>query len=118
MKGGIKMLNEYICIGRIVADPELRKTKNDESCVYFTLAVSRDNSEITDFPDFACYKKNAENLCKYIKKGDLISVVGTLRTRINENKKIVDIKAKNIYYLSNNKKIDINNFADNIEIPE
>lgn len=110
------MLNRSVFIGRITKEPELRKTKNNEAFVSFTLAVKRDKSEATDYPDCVAYKKIAETICKYVHKGDLISVEGKTQTRIKDNKKFTELKVDNMYFISN--KPTEEKIENSISIPE
>lgn len=93
------MLNKSIFNGRLTAEPELRTTKNGDSCCNFQLAVDRNKSETADFPEFICYKKIAENLCRYVHKGDLISVTARYQSRIHEGKKYHEFKVEELYFL-------------------
>lgn len=111
------MMNTFIAIGRVVAEPELRKTNNGDSCTNFTLAVNRDNSDNTDFVDCCCYKKTSENFCKYVHKGDKIAIQGALRTNIENKRKYTFIKVSRITFLSEKAK-NIDNINDNIDIPQ
>lgn len=103
------MLNRSVIIGRITKEPELRKTKNNKAFTSFALAVKRDKSETTDYPDCVAYGKIAETICKYVKKGDLISVEGKTQTRIKDSKKYTELKVDNVYF------IDFKPTEENIE---
>lgn len=112
-------MNKVICIGRLVSNPELRKTVNGEYFSGFTLAVNRIKSDKADFIDCICYKKIAESLCQYVQKGDLISIVGSIRTRFNDGRKNIEIKVDEITYLNCKGKENSNeSFADDIKVPE
>lgn len=79
-------MNKVILIGRLTKDPELRKTPTDVSVVQFTIAVNRayqsENGEKqADFINCIAWRNQAENLCKYIKKGRQIAVEGSIQTR-------------------------------------
>ena len=77
-------------MGRITRDPELKKTESGISVVSFSLAVDRQFSsgkeKITDFFDCVAWRNNAEFICKYFKKGDMIAVIGELQTREYEGR--------------------------------
>lgn len=90
-------MNKIFLIGRITKDLELRSTKSGNSVCEFTLAVNRDK-ENTDFITCQVWSKQAENLCKYQRKGSLISVIGELRVETYE---IKDKKHYKTYVLSN-----------------
>lgn len=79
-------LNRVILIGRLTADPELRHTPNGHTVANFTLAVDRKfskNSE-TDFIPCVAWRRLAEIINEYCHKGKLVSVEGSLQTRLYE----------------------------------
>ncbi len=84
------MLNYDVKTGRLTADPELRTTQNGVPVVGFTLAVQRNykvNDEYpTDFLNFVAWRGTAEFICKHFRKGNLITVEGSLETRKYEDK--------------------------------
>lgn len=71
-------MNFVTLVGRLVKDPELRRTSNGNAITNFTLAIS-ESKENTDFIDCKAFKQNAENLANYKKKGDLIGVSGKIK---------------------------------------
>jgi len=84
------MLNKVVLIGRLVRDPELRYTNNNNvPVVTFTLAVNRpygqrdgsDNTTTADFISCTAWRNQAENVSKYMSKGSLVAVDGRLQTR-------------------------------------
>lgn len=82
-------MNKIILIGRITADPELRQTTSNVPVVQFTLAVSRNfknqNGEIeSDFIRCVGYRKTAELINTYVKKGNRLAIEGKLQTRTYE----------------------------------
>jgi single-strand DNA-binding protein len=79
-------LNKVFLIGRLTKDPKKMQLPSGSSVVRFTLAVDRnyvgqDGSRPADFINVAAWDKLAEILEKYVSKGRLIAVEGTLRTR-------------------------------------
>ena len=80
-------LNKVILAGRLVADPELKKTANTDSSVCsFTVAVNRRYSKAgeqpqTDFIDCVAWRQQAEFLSRYFRKGSSVCVVGSLQKR-------------------------------------
>lgn len=85
------MLNRIILVGRLVKDPELRKTNSDMSVANFTLAVDNtmkeaDGTRGTLFIDCRVFGDKAENLCKYNKKGNKVAVDGSVNQRNFERK--------------------------------
>ena len=80
------MLNRVCLIGRLVSDPELRKSSSDISFATFTIAVDNatkeaDETRGTCFLDGRVFGTQAENLVKYTKKGSKIAVDGSLNQR-------------------------------------
>ena len=84
--------NKAILIGNLTADPELKQTQGGESVCSFTIAVNRKmakNNEC-DFFTIVAWRKNAEFVCQWFKKGNPILVCGQLQVRSwtdNQNNK-------------------------------
>ncbi|MDV3166834.1 MAG: single-stranded DNA-binding protein [Vigna little leaf phytoplasma] len=85
------MINKVILVGRITKDPELSFANNgDIPLVRFTLAVNRNFSNSTgvretDFILCVAWRRQAENLAKYITKGSLLGVEGSIRVSSYNN---------------------------------
>lgn len=101
-------MNKVTMIGRLAADPELRKTSSDISVTSFTIAVDRPFSKgsdrQTDWVDIVAWRNTAEFVCKYFSKGEPIVVEGSLQTRMwedqNGNKrKSVEVVADNVEFV-------------------
>lgn len=81
------MLNRITLMGRLVRDPELRRTQNDTAVTTFTLAVDRDfasrttGEKETDFLDCVAWRNTAEFISKYFTKGQMMVVSGSLQIR-------------------------------------
>ena len=84
------MLNNIVLQGRLVLDPDLRRTQAGTAVANFTLAVDRDrevNGErITDFIDCVAWAGSAEFLSKYFRKGQMAIISGRLQSREWEDK--------------------------------
>ncbi|HDI5549495.1 TPA: single-stranded DNA-binding protein [Staphylococcus aureus] len=85
------MLNRTVLVGRLTKDPELRSTPNGVNVGTFTLAVNRtftnaQGEREADFINVVVFKKQAENVERYLSKGSLAGVDGRLQTRSYENK--------------------------------
>lgn len=85
------MLNSINLLGRLVKDPELRKTNSDVSFATFTLAVDNsvkeaDGTRGTCFLDCRIYREAAENLVKFVRKGNKVAVSGSINQRNFERK--------------------------------
>lgn len=85
-------MNKVLLIGRLTRDPEIRWTQGQESmCVAkFTLAVDRrtkkEGEQSADFISCTAFKKPAEFIEKYIKKGTKIALEGRWQTGSYTNK--------------------------------
>lgn len=78
-------MNRVCLIGRITAKPELRNTNSNLAVTRFTLAVNRNFSNSqgereADFITIVAWRKQAENICRYLDKGSQISVEGRIQT--------------------------------------
>lgn len=75
-------MNNYIGIGRIVNNLELRSTNNGNSVCQFTIAINDGygEKERTDFIDCVAWNKRAESICKYCDKGVKVAIEGKLQT--------------------------------------
>lgn len=75
-------MNKAILMGRLTSDPEMRQTQSGVSCARFTIAINRRfQREETDFINCVAWRQNADFICKYFAKGNMISVVGSIQTR-------------------------------------
>lgn len=80
------MLNRIILVGRLVQDPELRKSNSDTSIANFTIAVDNsmkeaDGTRGTCFLDCKVFGDKADNLVKYVSKGDRVAIDGSINQR-------------------------------------
>ena len=101
------MLNTIIIQGRIVRDPELRRTGSGIAVASFTVAVDRDftqdGKKETDFIDCVAWRQTGEFVSKYFKKGSMIVVKGRLQIRNWNDKdgnkrKTAEVVADNCYF--------------------
>ena len=91
------MINKWIGMGRLTADPELKQTQSGVSTCTVNVAVQRDYADgsgerQTDFICVVAWRQTAEFICKYFRKGSMIAVVGELRTRTYNDKNHPDVK--------------------------
>ncbi|MDP4161510.1 MAG: single-stranded DNA-binding protein [Bacillota bacterium] len=80
------MMNRVILVGRLTKDPELRYTPNGVPVATFTLAVNRSftnqqGEKETDFINCVVWRRPAENVANFLKKGSLAGVDGRVQTR-------------------------------------
>lgn len=89
LAGGLKrrevftMINNVTLQGRLTFDPELRKTTTGISITRIQVASDRplknkDGEYKADFIDVVAWRKTAEFISKYFKKGDMINIVGRI----------------------------------------
>ena len=115
-KGGVTMLNQIVLVGRIVQEPELKKTDSGKNVANLTIAVQRPfkniNSEYdTDFIPCILWTGIAENTVEYCKKGDLVGIRGRLQTRIveineEEKRQYVEVVVEKVTFIAGNKRDD------------
>lgn len=79
------MINRVVLIGRLTKDPELKYTQTGMAVCRFTLAVNRafksaDGEQQADFINCVTWRKQAENVANYLKKGSLAGVDGRIQT--------------------------------------
>ena len=110
------MLNQAVIVGRIVREPEIKKTENGKSVSNITLAVSRGfknpkGEYDTDFINCVLWKGVAENTATYCKKGDIVGVRGRIQTRNyeynNEKRQAVEVIAEKVTFLSSNRQEEV-----------
>lgn len=80
------MINRVVLVGRLTREPELRYTPNGNAVVTFTLAVNRtrtdkDGNRVADFINCIAWRKTAENIANYVKKGHQLAIDGQITTR-------------------------------------
>lgn len=101
------MLNHITIMGRLVRDPELRKTQSGVSIASFTVAVDRDfkngDEKVTDYIDCTAWRGQADFIAKYFSKGRMIVVDGALNSRKwqdkeGNNRVSWEIQAQNVYF--------------------
>ena len=104
------MLNSVILMGRLVADPELRKTPSGLSVSAFRIAVQRThNRDLTDWIDIVAWRQQAEFVTKYFQKGSMIIVEGSIQTRSYEDKNgnkrtAVEVTANQVHFAQSKSK--------------
>lgn len=94
------MINRIVLIGRLVRDPELRKTKENVSVVGFSIAVDNppmaNGEKSTSFFECTAWNALADNIVKYTHKGSLIGIEGRLQQRTYVNKSGVNVSVVEI----------------------
>lgn len=106
------MQNVVFLIGRLVSDPEIKKSENEKKYTTITLAVQRpykntDGLYESDFIRCKLWNGIATNVEEYCHKGDLIGVKGKIQIRSyeenEETKYVTEIIADKVSFLSSKK---------------
>lgn len=103
------MLNHITIMGRLVRDPELRRTGSGIAVASFTLAVDRDfgpkdgGEKECDFIDCVAWRNTGEFVSKYFTKGRMAVVSGRLQIRKwqdkdGNNRYSAEVIADNVYF--------------------
>lgn len=102
-------MNRSVLVGRLTKDPDLRYTPSGVAVATFTLAVNRtfanqQGEREADFINCVVWRKPAENVANYLKKGSLAGVDGRLQTRSydgQDGKKVyvTEVVAESVQFL-------------------
>jgi single-strand DNA-binding protein len=101
------MLNHITIMGRLTADPELRRTGAGVAVASFTVACDRDftqnGQKEADFIDCVAWRGTGEFVDRNFSKGKMIVVSGRLQMRRwedkNNNKRTTaEVVADNVYF--------------------
>lgn len=80
-------MNKISLVGRLTADPELRKTNSGTDVCTFTVAVTRRfKRDEADFIPVVVWREAGVNCHKYLFKGSQVGVTGSLQTRKYDDK--------------------------------
>lgn len=103
------MINNVVLVGRLTRDPELRYTASGSAVATFSLAVNRNftnqsGEREADFINCVIWRKPAETLANYARKGTLLGVTGRIQTRNYENQQgqkvyVTEVVAENFQLL-------------------
>ncbi|MBC1499366.1 single-stranded DNA-binding protein [Listeria weihenstephanensis] len=103
------MMNRVVLVGRLTKDPELRYTPAGVAVATFTLAVNRNftnqaGEREADFINCVIWRKPAENVANYLKKGSMAGVDGKVQTRNYEGQDgkriyVTEILAESVQFL-------------------
>lgn len=85
-------MNKVILTGRLVSD-DFKKFQSSKGIISLTFKIALiEKTKRTNFIDIVCFDKMANNITKYIKKGDLLEIEGKLN-----NSKYTTKDSKTIY---------------------
>lgn len=83
-------MNKVVLIGRLTADPDIRRTQSGKCVASYRLAVDRpfksDGQPEADFISCVAWGKNGEFCQRYLHKGMKIALEGRIQTRTYDDK--------------------------------
>ena len=81
-------MTKVFLIGNLTRDPELTETAAGVPVCRFSVAVNRrvDGEPVADFYNVTSWRKTAEAIARYTKKGNKIAVYGDLQIRQYEDR--------------------------------
>jgi single-strand DNA-binding protein len=91
-------------VGRLCADPVLRRTKSGKAVTTVRIAVNPPEGEAS-FHSVVVWNRTAEVLCEYLRKGRAVEVTGRERQRSYEagdgsERTVTEISAHRVRFLS------------------
>ena len=80
------MINRVVLVGRLTRDPDLRYTPSGIAVANFTVACNRpfkneQGESEADFINCVTWRKTAENLAQYMKKGSMLTELQSVSYR-------------------------------------
>ena len=120
------MLNTAIIMGRLTAEPELKRTGAGVSVCTFTVAVDRrfkgqNEERQADFIEVVAWRQTAEFVSKFFHKGSMIAVQGSIQTRSYDDRngvrrKAVEIVADQVSF-TGSKNENTGNYRNDVPLP-
>jgi len=113
-------MNKVILTGRLVSD-DFKNFQSSKGIISLTFKIALiEKTKRTNFIDIVCFDKIANNITKYIKKGDLLEIEGKLNnskytTKDGKNIYKTEIVAKNITFSVKSKHNEDNKQDENNE---
>ena len=103
------MLNQISVQGRLVRDPDLRRTNSGKAVTSFTLACDRDfknqqtGEKEVDFIECVAWGGTAETVDKYFRKGNMAVATGRLQLRDwtdknGQKRRTAEILVNSVYF--------------------
>lgn len=102
-------MNSINIVGRLTADPELRRTGDNTAVCSISVAVKRPKvKDTTDFIECVVWRQSAEYLSQYGHRGDVVAISGSLQSRSwkdkeGNNRKAWEVVAESVELLSSKK---------------
>ena len=81
------MLNHSVIMGRLVRDPEIRRTNSGKAVCSFTIACDKPGKDSgASFIECVAWEKTADFIGNYFLKGSMVVLEGRLESRQYETK--------------------------------
>lgn len=102
-------MNKAFLIGNLTRDPELSQTTSGIAFCRFSIAINRsyssaDGTKQVDYLPIICWRNQAENCGKFLKKGSKVGISGSIQTRSyekdGEKRYVTEIVADEVEFLS------------------
>lgn len=106
-------MNRVCLVGHLTSKPELKYTGSNIAFTRFTVAVNRpknaDGTQEADFITCGAWRKQAENICRYLDKGSLVSLEGRIQTgsytaQDGSKRYTTEVVADSVQFLNTKKK--------------
>jgi len=120
-------MNKVVLIGRLTRDPDLRYPSSNVPVANFTIAVNRpfenqNGERVADFINIIVWRKQAENVKKYIGKGSLVAVEGRIQTRNYEGQDgkrvyVTEVVADSVQFLESKSQSQNRNSSYGMDVP-
>lgn len=102
-------MNVVCLMGRLTADPELRRTQDQIPVTSFSVAVDRSyqpkgsQQRQADFINIVAWRNTAEFICRHFRKGQRIAMQGSLQSRQYTDKDgvkhtVYEVVADNVFF--------------------
>lgn len=123
-------MNEFVGLGRLARDPEIRYTQQGKAVASFTLAINRYSKDKSknevDFISVIVWGNQAEFIGNNVKKGAEVLVKGSIKTRSYDNKEgkkvyVTEIAAHIVKVFANKKKVEPNSpesFGEDVSLDD
>lgn len=103
------MTNRVVLIGRLTKDPDLKYSESNLPVLRFTIAVNRtftdqNGQRQADFINCVAFRKQAENMARFLGRGSQIAVEGRIQTRNYQGKDgntvyVTEVVAESVQFL-------------------
>lgn len=103
------MLNRVVLVGRLTKDPDFKMTTSGVAVATFTIAVNRtfannQGEREADFIPIVVWRRQAETVNQYLKKGNLVGIDGRMQVRHYEGQDgkrvyVTEVVAETVQFL-------------------